>query len=86
MLRFLCRWSVGVASLSAATWLGAAPAVPFFDRTDLFEVPQEGYLSYRIPCIVVSRNGTVLAFTSARRAVSDWADIDLMLRRSLDGR
>lgn len=82
---FLCRWCVGVASLSAATWLGAAPAAPFFERTDLFEVPQEGYLSYRIPCIVVSRNGTVLAFTSARRAVSDWADIDLMLRRSLDG-
>ena len=43
----------------------AAPAAPFFERTDLFEVPQEGYLSYRIPCIVVSRNGTVLAFTSA---------------------
>lgn len=85
ILPVLRRVLASAACGFAVTWSGAAPAAPFFDRTDLFEVPQEGYLSYRIPCIVVSRTGTVLAFTSARRAVSDWADIDLMLRRSLDG-
>ncbi|HTO02443.1 MAG TPA: sialidase family protein [Opitutus sp.] len=63
----------------------AAPGKPVFEMTNLFEVPEEGYLSYRIPCLVVTKSGAILAFTSARRAVSDWADIDLMLRRSLDG-
>ncbi len=57
----------------------------FLDLTDLFEVPSEGYLSYRIPCIVATKKGTIIAFTSARRAVSDWANIDIMMRRSLDG-
>jgi sialidase-1 len=63
----------------------AAPAAPFFEQTDLFEVGQEGYLSYRIPCLVVTPKGTVIAINSARRAVSDWAKIDLMMRRSTDG-
>lgn len=79
MGRFLAR---ATTSLFVVT---LAHAAPLFEQTDLFEVGQEGYLSYRIPCLVVTKRGTVLAFTSARKAVSDWADIDLMLRRSLDG-
>ncbi|WP_438481335.1 sialidase family protein [Oleiharenicola lentus] len=77
--------SVSLAlALMLAAPLSADPATPIFERTDLWEVPVEGYLSYRIPCIVVTKSGAVLAFTSARRAVSDWADIDIMMRRSLD--
>jgi sialidase-1 len=73
------------AGLAFAGGPGARAAAPIFEQTHLFEVGQESYLSYRIPCLVVTRSGTLLAFTSARRAVSDWADIDLMLRRSSDG-
>lgn len=72
-------------SLLSAQKRTASTGQPFFQQTDLFEVPSEGYLSYRIPCIVVTKKGVVLAFTSARRAVSDWADIDIMMRRSTDG-
>lgn len=61
-------------------------AAPFFETVDLFEVPMEGYQSYRIPAIVATPKGAVLAFTSARRAVSDWAAIDIVMRRSLDGK
>ena len=75
---------LGVLLLLSGIFELPLPAAPFFEQTDLFEVGQEGYLSYRIPCLVVTKRGTALAFTSARKTVSDWADIDLMLRRSTD--
>jgi sialidase-1 len=78
--------AAGVAFVFSAFAAAAAQAAaPFFEQTDLFEVGQEGYLSYRIPCLVVTPKGTVIAINSARRAVSDWAKIDLMMRRSTDG-
>jgi len=58
---------------------------PRLEQTDLFEVGQEDYLSYRIPAIAVTARGTVLAFTGARRKVSDWAETVLLMRRSTDG-
>ena len=79
--RLITRWRLLLALILPCAVLRAAP---FFEQTDLFEVGEEGYLSYRIPCLVVTKRGTVLAFTSARKTVSDWADIDLMLRRSVD--
>jgi sialidase-1 len=47
----------------------------------------DGYETYRIPGIVVSSRGTVLAYGVGRRTLKggDWADNDVMLRRSLDG-
>ena len=46
----------------------------------------EGYHTYRIPAVVLSNKGTVLAFCEGRKASSsDAGDIDLMLRRSTDG-
>lgn len=81
---FLLRRGLLAAGFAFAA-VAAHAAVPFFEQTDLFEVGQEGYLSYRIPCLVVTPKGTVIAINSARRAVSDWAKIDLMMRRSTDG-
>jgi len=63
----------------------SAPPKGFLEQTDLFDVADGKYKSYRIPCLLALPDGTVLAFTSARKAVSDWADIDIMLRRSTDG-
>lgn len=69
----------GLATLDAA-----APAAPEF--VDLFEAGQGGYALYRIPGLVVTRAGSVLAYAEARRHTgSDWDDIDLVLRRSSDG-
>jgi sialidase-1 len=49
---------------------------------DLFQAHQGGYALYRIPGIVVTRRGTVLAYAEARRNTgSDWDDIDLLVRR-----
>jgi sialidase-1 len=59
-----------------------------FETTDVFPARTGGYHHVRIPGIVVSNKGTVLAFGEARHADQgggDWADIDIVLRRSTDG-
>lgn len=53
---------------------------------DVFVAGQGGYHTYRIPAIVVDAKGTVLAFCEGRKSSTrDDGDIDLLLRRSLDG-
>ena len=65
-----------------------ASAEPFLEQTDLFTVGDDpAFQKYRIPGIVVTAKGTVLAWCEARkRAVrpSDWDDIRILLRRSTD--
>ncbi len=54
-------------------------------ETNVFVSGQGGYHTYRIPAIVVSQAGTILAFCEGRKhGRSDSGDIDLLLRRSLD--
>ncbi len=56
------------------------------EQTDVFVSGQDGYHTYRIPALVVSKQGTVLAFCEGRKTSSaDHGDIDLLLRRSFDG-
>ena len=53
--------------------------------TEVFIAGENGYHTYRIPSIVVTRSGALLAFAEARRAgAGDAGDIDLVLRRSTD--
>ena len=55
------------------------------DRSDLFVAKVGGYRRYRIPALVVSAKGTVLAFCEARRHTgADDDEIDIQLRRSTD--
>lgn len=61
-------------------------AEPFLEKIDLFEAGRDGYALYRIPGLVVTAKGTVLAYCEARRTgKSDWDTIDIMLVRSTDG-
>ncbi len=61
-------------------------AEPFLQQTDLFEANKDGYVTYRIPGIVITNKGTLLAYCEARKdSAGDWADIDVLLRRSTDG-
>ncbi len=64
---------------------GEAAASPFLEQTNLFASGREGYALYRIPGVVVTAKGTVLAYCEARRTGSDWADMHVLLRRSTDG-
>lgn len=60
-------------------------AEPLLEKIDLFEAGKDGYALYRIPGIVVTAKGTVLAYCEARKKGGDWDAIDIMLRRSTDG-
>jgi len=54
-------------------------------RIVLFESGKGGYDTYRIPAIIRTTKGTLLAFCEGRKnSSSDTGDIDLLLRRSLD--
>ena len=57
-----------------------------FETQDLFEARTGGYHVYRIPGLVVTPRGTVLAHTEARKGTGgDWDPIDIVMRRSEDG-
>ncbi len=61
-------------------------AEPLLEKADLFEAGKDGYALYRIPGLVVTKQGTLLAYCEARkRAGGDWGTIDILLRRSTDG-
>ncbi len=51
----------------------------------LFESGTEGYACFRIPAIVTTTEGTILAFAEGRKkGCSDTGDIDLVMKRSED--
>ena len=61
-------------------------ATPFLEKVDVFEGGTDGYKQYRIPGLIVTAKGTVLAYCEGRKTgKGDWDSIDLFLRRSLDG-
>jgi sialidase-1 len=72
--------------LALATASATLAAEPLLEKLDLYEAGKDGYAVYRIPGLVVTAKGTVLAYCEARRTgKSDWDTIDIMLRRSTDG-
>ena len=54
------------------------------NRLNLFTSGEHGYNSYRIPSIITTKKGTILAFCEGRKEPGDAGDIDLLLRRSED--
>ena len=53
---------------------------PLFDKKCLFEAREGGYATYRIPGIVVTARGTVLAYCEGRKHdQGDWGTIDIFL-------
>lgn len=52
--------------------------------TDVFVGGEGGYPAYRIPALVVTGKGTVLAFAEGRATLADHAENDLVMRRSDD--
>ncbi|MER6089852.1 sialidase family protein [Streptomyces bluensis] len=66
---------------------GAEPATGQFDQQVLFKASQDpGYACFRIPAIVRTTKGTLLAFAEGRVLnCGDAADIDIVVKRSTDG-
>ena len=55
------------------------------DEAMLFKSGEEGYSNYRIPALITTKGGSLLAFCEARKYQrGDSGDIDLILKRSTD--
>lgn len=58
---------------------------PFFEKLTVFSAGEAGYYCFRIPALVVTAEGTILAFSEARKVTChDDAEIDLVMKRSFD--
>lgn len=56
------------------------------EQIDVYTSGEDGYDTYRIPSVIVTAKGMVLAFCEGRRnSRSDAGDIDIVLKRSADG-
>ncbi|MCK6445356.1 MAG: glycoside hydrolase [Planctomycetes bacterium] len=64
-----------------------APATERAERelVDVFVGGADGYPAYRIPALLATRRGTLLAFAEGRATLDDHARNDLVLKRSFDG-
>ena len=75
---------LAIVSLLAGTL--ALGAVQPELTTTLFRSGENGYHTYRIPALLATRSGALLAFCEGRKdSASDSGDIDIVLKRSTDG-
>jgi len=65
--------------------LDAMAREPGPEEHPVFVNGEDGYAVYRIPSIVTTRSGVLLAFCEGRAAMSDHAQNDIVLKRSADG-
>jgi sialidase-1 len=80
ILALLVTSSLGVLRPVAGEY---PPEVP--TRSNVYVSGFEGYHTYRIPSLLVTSRGTLLAFAEGRRGgLGDTGDIDLVLKRSVD--
>ncbi len=77
-LALLCFLAGKIAAQQGGSGAGG------FTSVNLWTANVGGYATYRIPGIVATKRGVILAYTSARHGTSDWADIDIVMRRSTD--
>ncbi|MCA9207584.1 MAG: exo-alpha-sialidase [Planctomycetales bacterium] len=86
-LRFWLAASAWLSAVAVSDGLSAAPqGDPSFAEQPLFVSGEGGYHTYRIPALVTTRQGTLLAFCEGRKTSrSDHGDVDLVLKRSTDG-
>lgn len=73
-------------ALFASAAAAAADEQPLLEKSNVFVSGAGDIARYRIPGIVVTTKGTVLAYCEARKNnSSDWGEIEVHLRRSVDG-
>lgn len=100
MARFSLRHRISALGLAVVATVGVAVVRSGADETDdaargskrgcTMSIPYRsgsgGYASYRIPAVVRTRAGTLLAFAEGRvGGRADSGDIDVVVRRSRDG-
>lgn len=77
-----------VAGVIAGVFLAAGHAYcarPFLTEIPVYHAKDDGYFIHRIPALLTTDKGSLLAFCEARsESVSDAAPTDVVLRRSVD--
>jgi sialidase-1 len=69
-----------IALFLSAVAVAAAP-----QQVEVFRSGEGGYHTYRIPALIATQKGTLLAFCEGRvNSASDTGNIDILLRRSFD--
>ncbi len=85
-VKFAQNWKAFGLALALLCPAVASSAGEDFKQVFVFTSGTAGYHTFRIPAIVRATNGVLLAFAEGRRkSASDSGDIDLVLKRSLDG-
>jgi len=75
-----CGFSLLVA-LPALLWAADGRLT----SVEVYTAGQDGYHTYRIPAVVQTTKGALLAFCEGRKNTPrDWGDIDLLVKRSAD--
>jgi sialidase-1 len=72
-----------LCAFSLVSTRAAAPDTPRF--VDVFTNGKEGYPAYRIPSLLTTKGGTLLAFAEGRMSLRDHAENDIVLKRSTNG-
>jgi sialidase-1 len=82
----LCLLSCCLAAAGQEDPILTPPEIEAPRQDTLFTAGEGGYAIYRIPALEITQNGTILAFAEARKSgLADAGDIDLVLRKSVDG-
>ena len=85
-MKHVCALASALLMLAASGGVGAQEVSGPVSHTEVFVAGEGGYHTYRIPSLIVTAKGTVLAFAEGRKSgAADSGDIDLVLRRSADG-
>lgn len=72
--------------LAALVSLAGVLSAQTLEQADVFPFGMDGVKVYRIPGLLVTPKGTLLAYCEARRdGKSDWGEIEVRMRRSTDG-
>lgn len=78
---FLSLFAISLCSAGLPAEIGQD-----LQTADVFVAGIDGYHTYRIPALLVTQKGTLLAFCEGRKgSQSDAGDIDLLVKRSSDG-
>ena len=83
IVRWVCLLSLGTLTLVAQSLVATGGAAAEPEKVDVF-VSGDGYPVYRIPSLVCTPKGTLLAFCEGRTG-DDQSATDMVLKRSVDG-
>src|SRR5262249_34184096 len=83
--RALNAWAAALLAVFASE-ISPLSAADGLTEIDVFTAGAEGYHTYRIPALVVTKQGTLLAICEGRKTGrGDHGDLDLVQKRSTDG-